>query len=352
MATRVHTRPRRGFTLIELLVVISIIAVLIGLLLPAVQAAREAARRMQCSNNLKQIGLGIHNYESANACFPPQSVDLGTNTLSSPLDEADWGTLPRLMPYMEGMAVYNSANFFIHYHNPENSTTGALTIATLICPSEVNTQPSVNSHGSYGVGTYCFNVGDWYVYGGFGAPLSRAPILYNIGRTLAQITDGLSGTLLASESRTYTNSRRCFGGGTPQYVTGLSDPFNIPSPQNSPAVYTAGLRSSNCTNSISTRGHTVWVNSDVAIGGFTTALPPNYQAQANAGYPNEDLVSADENNGGPTYAAVIARSYHPGGVNTLFCDGSVRYVKNSISPTTWRALSTIAGGEVISADGY
>jgi prepilin-type processing-associated H-X9-DG protein len=255
------------------------------------------------------------------------------------------------MPYMEGMQLYNSANFAIHYHNPENSTTASVAVATLICPSEVNVQPSVNSHGSFAVGTYTFNVGDWYVYGGFGAPLSRAPILYNIGRTLAQITDGLSGTLLASEGKTYTNSRRCFGGGTPQYVTGLSDPFNIPSPQKSPGVYAAGLQN-NCTNSISNRGHTVWVNSDVAFGGFTTALPPNYQAQANPGIPNEDLVSADENNGGPTYAAVIARSYHPGGVNTLFCDGSVRFVKDSVGLATWRALSTIAGGEVISSSAY
>ena len=307
---------------------------------------------MQCINNLKQIGLAVHNYESANGCFPPQSVDSGASTLSAPLVEADWGVFPRLLPSMEQLPIYNSANFYIHQHNPENSTTGANTIATLICPSEVSTQPAVTSHGLFGVCGYAFNVGDWYVYGGFGAPLSRAPIVYNIGRTLASIADGASGTLLASEGRTYTNSRRCFGGGTPQYIAGLSDPVNIPSPLNSAAVYTAGLQNSGCTSYIGNKGHTAWVDSDVAYGGFTTALPPNYQAQANPGYPNEDLVSADENNGGPTYAAVMARSYHPGGVNTLFCDGSVRFVKNSIDPTTWCALSTIAGGEVVSASAY
>ena len=350
MTRSTRAARRQGFTLIELLVVIAIIAVLIGLLLPAVQAAREAARRLQCINNLKQIGLGIMNYESTNGTFPPQSIDRGGTSLSQPIDEADWGTFPRIMPYMEQLQMYNAANFAIHYHNPPNSTAAGFTIATLICPSEVNTMPSTNSHGTYGVGSYAFCVGDWYVYGGFGAPLSRAPILYNQGRSLAQITDGTSQTLLASEARTYANSRRCFGGGTPQYVAGLNDPFNIPSPQASPAIYAAGLRN-NCTNSIKL-AHNVWVNSDVAFGGFTTALPPNYHAEANPGYPDEDLVSADENNGGPTFAAVMARSYHPGGIDTLFCDGSVHFLKDAINPVTWRGLSTIAGGEVISADAY
>jgi prepilin-type N-terminal cleavage/methylation domain-containing protein/prepilin-type processing-associated H-X9-DG protein len=343
---------RGGFTLIELLVVIAIIAVLIALLLPAVQAAREAARRMSCINNLKQIGLAIHNYESANGSFPPQSIDRGTNTLSAPIDEADWGTLPRIIPYMEGAAMYNSANLLIHYHNPPNVTAAQTQVSFLICPSEVNTQPVVSSRGAYAVGNYLFNVGDWYVYGGFGAPLSRAPILYNFGRPIAAITDGLSQTMLASEGRTHANSRRCFGGGTPQYIAGLTDPFNIPSVQNSYAIYAAGLQASNCTSNIGSRGHTVWVNSDVAFGGFTTAFTPNYVAQVNPGIPNEDLVSADENNGGPTFAAVIARSYHPGGVNVLFCDGSVRWIKSTIDATTWRSLGTIAGGEVVSGDAY
>jgi prepilin-type processing-associated H-X9-DG protein len=253
---------------------------------------------------------------------------------------------------MEGAAMYNSANLLIHYHNPPNLTAATTKVAFLICPSEVNTQPSNNSHGPFAVGNYVFNVGDWYIYGGFGAPLSRAPILYNFGRPIAAITDGLSQTMLASEGKTYTNSRRCFGGGKPQYIVGLTDPFNIPSVQNSYAVYAAGLQAGYCNNSFSNKGHTAWVNSDVAYGGFTTALTPNIAAQVNPGLLNEDLVSADENNGGPTFAAVTARSYHPGGVNVLFCDGSVRWIKDAVNGTTWRSLGTIAGGEVVSGDAY
>jgi prepilin-type N-terminal cleavage/methylation domain-containing protein/prepilin-type processing-associated H-X9-DG protein len=343
---------RKAFTLIELLVVIAIIAVLIALLLPAVQAAREAARRVQCVNNMKQLGLGVLNYESAVGGFPPQAVQSGGPGISAPTWETAWGTLPRVLPYMENGQVYNAANLDQHYHNPANGTACSMQISFFICPSEVNlTIGPVDSNGGgpYAVSTEVFNIGDWYVWGGFGQPISRAPIAYNAARRIAEMTDGTSQTMLASETRTYGNHRRCFGGGTPQYLPNLSDPNNIPGPQASPAVYAAGLR--NCTNSIG-QGHNRWVNGDASYGGFTTALPPNYQATINPGYPNEDLVSADENNGGPTFAAVMARSYHPGGVNTVFCDGSVRFIKDSISLAVWRALGSINGGEVVSSDSF
>ena len=354
LRNRLHPETRRrggGFTLIELLVVIAIIAVLIALLLPAVQAAREAARRVQCVNNLKQIGLGVHNYESANGGFPPQCVQGGGPGLGKPTWETAWGTLPRLLMYMENLQVFNSANMALHYHDPSNSTVGQLTIATFICPSETNLTKSPDSTGlwSYGVSSYVFDVGDWYVWGGFGAQPSRAPIAYNLSRRIAEMTDGTSNSLLASEARTWAFESRCFGGGTPQYLPGLSDPNNLPTPQNSPAVYAAALK--NCTNSVG-QSRNRWVNGDVSAGGFTSALTPNFKATVNPGRPNEDLVSADENNGGPTFAAVTARSYHPGGVNSLFCDGSVRYIKDTIDPTTWRALSTMNGGEVVSSDSY
>ncbi len=345
---------RAAFTLIELLVVIAIIAVLIALLLPAVQAAREAARRIQCTNNLKQMGLAVMNYESANGGFPPQAVMSGGPGISSPTWETAWGTHARVIPYMENGQVYNAANLFLHYHNPANGTAASMLIAAFVCPSEINLTPGPvdsNGGGPYAVATNVFNIGDWYVYGGFGQPLSRAPIAYNASRKLAEITDGTSNTIVTSEVRTYSNHRRCFSGGSAQYIPGLSSPYSVPMTlPASMAMYTTALQM--CQQSIG-QGHNRWVNGDSLYSAFTTALPPNFQSPTiNAGYPNEDVVSAEENNGGPTFGAVPARSYHPAGVNAGFCDGSVHFIKNTIDYTTYRALGSINGGEVISSDGY
>jgi prepilin-type N-terminal cleavage/methylation domain-containing protein/prepilin-type processing-associated H-X9-DG protein len=332
---------RQGFTLIELLVVIAIIAVLIALLLPAVQSAREAARRIQCVNNLKQLGLAVMNYESGNAALPPQQTMLIVGN-TQPTSYTSWGISARLAPFMEAGPMYNSMNFSLKYSDPTNTTVSYLQVKYLLCPSEPNTQPSDPSK-PFGVLNYGWCVGDWYVFGGGGAPPNRSAFAVNTSRRLSAFVDGLSNTVLSAEVRA----------NQPLYKS-CSTPSGI-----SPTIYpmdnasSAALVVQNYTNGCKAdTGHTKWSIGSACYDGFTTALTPMYEVKVGLPAVDIDYDTNDENNGGPTYAAVTSRSYHPGGVNTLFGDGSVRFIKDSISILTWRALGTIAGGEVLSADAY
>ena len=378
---RTHDGPDRrgGFTLIELLVVIAIIAVLISLLLPAVQSAREAARRIQCTNNLKQMALGFMNYESGNTCFPPTTILVpGGTTPATWAFQSSWSAFAREGPFLEQSALFNSINFDFTYSDVSNATVSVTPLAFLYCPSDPGHHIDDTTLGGTGWATTSYGTcdGDWYVWSVIWptvsvGPMNRSMFGPNYSRTVAMVKDGLSNTLMVSEGLIgHGQYRGCGAGGTTPSdgLIGTYSYTNIPPPGGASLASLMSQLGSCKSSGIKMGGpigHTRWANGGVYYSGFTTALPPNaqtnYQSQAtnatftptNAGQVvPEDWDWVDENDGGDTYMSLTASSNHSGGVNAAFGDGSVHFIKNSISPTVWRNLGTIAGGELISSDQY
>jgi prepilin-type N-terminal cleavage/methylation domain-containing protein/prepilin-type processing-associated H-X9-DG protein len=340
---------RRGFTLIELLVVIAIIGVLIALLLPAVQAAREAARRIQCTNNLKQIGLAVHNYHDSVGTLP---LGCAVSFPGGVPYFQGWGVTARILPYIEGQNQFNACNFSIPNETSQNDTMMRISISTYLCPSDGknkvifvdDVQPRNNTN-------YGFNRGDWYVWGGqVSSAQPSSPFRANISLNFSTITDGLSSTMLAAEVKTHTPYLLNCSGLTFQPVSGGP----IPPPNASPSSISQYSSCGGGELRIDS-GHAEWEDGNTSQAGFTTAWTPNKATPGSFGgtfVSDTDLIAIREENGGPTFAAVTSRSFHPGGVNVLFGDGSVRFIKDTVNGLVWRGLGTISGGEVISGDAY
>jgi prepilin-type N-terminal cleavage/methylation domain-containing protein/prepilin-type processing-associated H-X9-DG protein len=358
---------RRGFTLIELLVVIAIIAVLIALLLPAVQAAREAARRAQCTNNLKQIGLALHNYVQTNDCVPPGALPTYDPTGKAIINNGSFSALSRLVPFMEQQALMNAANFSVAALNSAggvliNQTTLLTRIDSFLCPSDTppswvgSVNPPLTTTRAPG-NNYFASVGSTLEYDNSqttGPNGVFALVVRGTPTRLADIIDGTSNTVAYGEWRTGSGNINLitiptdavFLGSFPSGVSRGSAGVNMPAGGTAFqkwVVQCAGI----VGNSTNRKGKTPTLGENWAIGlnGYTigmTLLGPNPP------YPNcITSASGFENPGMWTYS-----SRHAGGANTLLADGSVRFLKSSINlPTLW-ALGSRAQGEVVSADAF
>jgi prepilin-type N-terminal cleavage/methylation domain-containing protein len=329
MCLPVTNRHKKGFTLIELLVVIGIIGLLIALLIPAVQAAREAARRAQCSNNLKQIGVALHNYQTAMGRFPPVTVVPRDRTFQP------WSAQARLLPYLEEVSLADLIDWTKSPQFTGNPLAAKTRVATYLCPSELNDRERLTPTITYYPLNYVFNEGTWFIHDPMTGDVGDGAFLPNRAFRAAEIKDGLSHTLAATEAKAYQPN---------VWDTNKPNTLGV-APPTTPADLQA-----HAGGTFDQNGHTEWVEGDVHETGFTTTFTPNqFVPHVDAGITYDiDLTSMRDGESitVPTYAAVTARSYHPGLVNALLMDGSVRTIEDGIELTVWRALGTRAGAEV------
>jgi prepilin-type N-terminal cleavage/methylation domain-containing protein/prepilin-type processing-associated H-X9-DG protein len=346
-------RPRRGFTLIELLVVIAIISVLIALLLPAVQAAREAARRMQCTNNLKQIGLALHNYMTATGVLPPGRF----NTYIAGNGNC-WGAYSQLLPQLDQTNIFNSFNFNLAPDSTTTSVSNATGFQTflnsLICPSDSSAELIVVGGEPFATHNYNLNTGSGYPVVQNPLPpltgMPNGPFFENARIGPQNFTDGMSNTAAVTETVRSTASS-----------TYATDPLGV----------------FLVTGNNSTTGPPL--NSDADYQSLCLSLPPDttqYQATRGVrwhyGAPGHSMYNhlRTPNNklpdcrGGLPHSTranplwswlslnIAARSKHPGGVNSLMADGHVQFIKDTVNVLVWQGLGSRNGGEVISSDAY
>jgi len=325
---------RRAFTLVELLVVIAIIGLLIALVLPAVQAAREASRRMSCSNNLKQLGIALHDFHDANDHLP-------TGADAKPFPAAPnhphnfyrWSALAHLMPYLEQSNAYNNLDLSVPLYGanfqvtPENKAAVAIVLPLFLCPSD--RQEAVAD--GFGPTNYAACTGTG---AGGGTPFDTDGVFYiNSHVRLAEVTDGVSNTVFMSES--------LLGEG-PESTTNVAE---VDHRRDYAFFLSAPLTDALCAKpvsyNVSNRRGFAWANGEYRCGLYNHYYPPNKATFDCIGV--QIFGTVEKRNA--AFGWRTARSNHPGAVNVLLGDGSVRPVRDEIDPAAWYALATRNGGE-------
>jgi prepilin-type N-terminal cleavage/methylation domain-containing protein/prepilin-type processing-associated H-X9-DG protein len=313
-------RSRPGFTLIELLVVIAIIAILIGLLLPAVQKVREAAARMQCSNNLKQIGLALHSHHDAYKRFP------------SGADPAlGYTAQTRILPFIEQDNIYKQINFNVKANDASQAALAGLVVPVFICPSDPRDTLLPGLAGN----NYFSNYGTTFTWFLDSSQANGTFVIEASGRKITEITDGTSNTAAFSEMVIGDFNNALYSKGD------IIAPRGVNAPASADDAYAI------CQSVDRTNLKYQWFSTGESwLYSWKSSIDSTY---THVGPPNSTNCGCYNCPGGSGHntTAWNANSYHTGGVNVLFCDGSVHFIGDTIDLPTWRALGTRNGGEVL-----
>ena len=326
---------RYGFTLIELLVVVSVVGILISMLLPAVQQVREAASRTACANNLRQMALAVHNYESANGYYPT-SFDVQPGEIK----RGSWSVHAKLLPFLEQGNAQSLIDFDTDWHEQVDTGIPSLGVPTYSCPSDFQAAARIRDGEPFVHSTsYGFNMGTWFIYDPVTGEVGNGVFVVENPKGHSSIADGLSNTICATDVKSFTSYIRnasSFDDSVPQqrnHFVGAAGELKL-----GPGVH-------------SNTGHSVWTDGRVHHTGMTVSFAPNSRVPFQYQGGSFDIEFSSQQEGRdttrPTWAAVTSRSWHTEGVNTARMDGSVGFVSDGIDSQVWRSLGSIAGGEVV-----